>query len=808
MLSYAIWSLWVSKVNSRLQVAIWFVGEKRTFSACFPFNGYLQSVSGMNLYATFRSISLLLVLCLAGTAMAQQKPVTAFPAPHNGPKKKKDTTRPNPYLVDTLLKPIPFYHYYIHDKIDKELRKADLADGREDSFIHTEPDSALARQLSEAFYKKIPRYKILIENLPIAGGRDSVMENQQKLRCLTAIWEMLRQYNGEAHPDAGCYINLVANLHGTIVAANEGKLLEFARLNPNWYTLDNGRVMMEGQPDVKAFIYTTLGLQDPQKMIRRLSEFAADTFAGRIIAADARIEPELTFNYALSTNKSIRGAIEHTDDTLVRTIVAIADRSMAPLKAINFLADIFHNRSSIRMVDSIARNPDAYYRGLVRLEMEHESVGRYFYERELQYRTLLLVRKMNDLHEAKDAERFAGIDSLQPQDLYYLSALGQDEIYTSSYLGVFKRILERIRPNTGRWLLDTVHSDHFRTFIRMAAGYNTLSSFLATMNDSDRNGVMTEFTDGLQHGRAEELEDAVDVADAFGSIRDSALLAFLESRVKYNYEQAYAQKSKKGLIIYSLLARLFEGNKISDNDTGAAVASQSLHLPDITKVPYKALTDDSGVVYQQVFFFGDEDGEKSFRSFLSIFTDKEKWSVDTSGDYWVVITGLGTHKTVIYANKPLAAPDDEDAQNRLCSYLAGIDIKPTIMIHRGHSYHLPLTMAKLNKDVRIVVLGSCGGYHNLSLVLDRAPDAHIISSKQTGTMWVNEPILTAINGRITDGADISWISIWNELGDYFAKRPGLQEKFDDYVPPHKNLGALFIKAYRQVAVSAAMPKQK
>ena len=757
----------------------------------------------MNPKGLRQAFFLILAICWWGSVFAQQKPVApAFPAPHNNPKKKKDTTKPNPYLVDTLLKPVPFYHFYIHDKIDKELRKADLADGREDSFIHTEPDTALARQLSEAFYKRIPRYKVLIENLPIAGGRDSVMENQQKLRCLTALWELLRQYNGEAHPDAGYYINLVANMHGMIVAANENKLLEFAHLNANIYTLDNGKTMFDGQPDVKAFIYTKIGLQDPARMIRRLNEYAVDTFAGRIIAADARIEPELIFNYALSTNKPIRNAIQKTDDSLVRSIVAVADRSLAPLKAISFLGDIYHNRKTIREVDSIARNPDAYYRGIVRLAMEHDSVGRYFYNRELEYRTLQLVRKINDLHESKDEERFACVDSLQSQDLYYLATVGQDEIYTSSYLGVFKRMMERMKPNTGTWLLDTLRYDHFRTFIRMAAGYNTLTPFLSTMNDSDRNSLMTRFAEGLQQGRADDLEDAVDVADAFGSIRDSALSAFLETRVKENYERSFKQKSKKGLIIYSLLARLFEGNKITDNDTGAAVASQSLHLPDITKVPYKSLTDDSGVVYQQVFFFGDEDGEKSYRGFLGIFADKEKWTIDTSNDYWIVVSSINGKKVVIYANKPLQAPDDEDAQNRLCSYLAGIDIKPTIMIHRGHSYHLPLTMAKLNKDVKIVILGSCGGYHNLAVVLNHAPDAHIVSSKQTGTMWVNDPILTAINNRLLEGADINWISLWNELGDYFAKRPGLQEKFDDYVPPHKNLGALFIKAYRQVAQSS------
>src|SRR6185312_2668803 len=136
--------------------------------------------------------------------------------------------------------------------------------------------------------------------------------------------------------------------------------------------------------------------------------------------------------------------------------------------------------------------------------------------------------------------------------LYFIMVYGQDEIYTSSFLGTFKRMLERMTPMTGHELLDTVHNEHFRTFIRMCAGYNTLSEFLATMSEENKTALMKSFIGGLQYGKEDDLEDAVDVADAFGSIRDSALADFLEKKVKENYEQSYTEKSKKGLIVYSL----------------------------------------------------------------------------------------------------------------------------------------------------------------------------------------------------------------------------------------------------------------
>jgi hypothetical protein len=154
---------------------------------------------------------------------------------------------------------------------------------------------------------------------------------------------------------------------------------------------------------------------------------------------------------------------------------------------------------------------------------------------------------------------------------------------------------------------------------------------------------------------------------------------------------------------------------------------------------------------------------------------------------------------IIFANKPLLGEDDPDAkaQKALDDYLYDNHLKPTIVIHRGHSYHVKYTIEQMPASARIVVLGSCGGYNNLSEVLKISEDAHIISSKQVGTKTVNEPILRAINNTLLAGKDIEWLPMWRELEASFQKDPVAREKFDDYIPPYKNLGAIFIKAYRK-----------
>ena len=139
---------------------------------------------------------------------------------------------------------------------------------------------------------------------------------------------------------------------------------------------------------------------------------------------------------------------------------------------------------------------------------------------------------------------------------------------------------------------------------------------------------------------------------------------------------------------------------------------------------------------------------------------------------------------------------DADAQKDLIDYLDANGLKPGIVIHRGHSYHLPYTIEQLPENAKIIMLGSCGGYKNLKSILTYAPEAHIISTKQTGARDVNKPIIDALDNTLRNGNNIDWRQMWAGLETYFNKAPKeLRETFEDYIPPQKNLGALFIKAY-------------
>lgn len=699
------------------------------------------------------------------------------------------------YDLDSLISAIPRNRMLWHDRIDEGQRRADLSDGRDDGQIEYPDDTNFTKILSRAMLSDLDQVQVMIENMP-DQGRSAAQDNQEKIRYLTFVHEFVQRYNREPNPDPFYYMKASRQFKDLMIARHEGEAMEYVKSHPDWITLDLVHIMFEPSSAEAEFIYSTLGKEDPDRMIDRLREFAMTAYADEIIAAAARVSPNKVFNFATSTVPMLSGAIRRSKDPLVQSIAKIARESTSPLRAMPFLGDIHHNRLTVAEVDQITGDPDRFYQNLVRLKIQNEGLGANTYTDELKYRGLRYVREMNDLHDEKDAVRFRCIEGFDPETIYFILAYGNEEIYTSSFLGAYKRMMAKLKPRNGAALLDTVHKDRFRTFLRMCAGYNTLDSFLATMPSQTQTALLEEFVAGLDKGRPGDLEDAVDVADAFGSISNPELRDFLRQEVKTNYEQAYKDRSKKGIIVYGLLATLFEGAKGGRDQ--AALQSRMLDLPPINLVPFDHLVSESGIVYQQIFFYGDEDGKISYQSFLKNFRS-DKWKIEHN-EYWTQISSIKGKPVVIFANLPLPEPKDEEAVNRLKAYLAKEGIKPTILIHRGHSYHLPVTIDGLQKENRIVILGSCGGYHNLSTVLNHSPNAHIISSKQVGAMNVNEPIIREINQQLLEGRDIDWIQSWENLQQYFSadvRRKAAENVFIDYVPPHQNLGAIFIKAYRK-----------
>lgn len=695
-----------------------------------------------------------------------------------------------------------------HENIDKQQIKLFA------SITKSIPDESVSLQITDAVGRRVDELQEQLET-------DSLLSSQAKIKYLRNVESTLQQYSqrrGQKDFPAAVAPALIKGLADCIYLDRKGESFEPV-IDANDYgvakmLLDGMSFSTDNPGTASSRITITrkyLGLH-PDEILQELRKQPNLPFADSLLKVAAHRDVRKFYDYAQARGILSNRIASHSD-TLVRMIGQMAGSRNGQLY-FPFLDNLIRGKITLREIDSVKDNDFSYFRLLVKTRIEYagrllppvrDTATEMNALTEMMARKArqLFVREINALHDVNDLNvRFRSLEKLTPQELYYVAVLSEDEIYTSSYVsGVYPRIFQRMPNPRGDSLLMSVNGDYFRKFIKMAAGYNTLNHFLGTMGKDEAETLMKAFVIGLErkkNERTDDLEDAVDVADSYSSIMDKnkELAGFILNEVKWNYDKNVQDNNKRGVVIYKLLKILFESADTSRKMNLSAM----LGIPSIYGQDYKSLTDDSGRVVQQVFFYGDEDkdGQNSFVNFMGMFRGRAEWKIEDKPE-WVSIRSAKGKPVYIYANKPLYKQEedlDEKAQLKLIEYLDKKNLHPTVVVHRGHSYHLPYTLKKLAPSARIVVLGSCGGYNNLNEVLTICRDAHIISSKQVGTKTVNEPILEAINANLVAGRNIDWLNMWKELSGRF-KTGAAKEKFDDYIPPYKNLGAIFIKAYRK-----------
>ncbi len=661
------------------------------------------------------------------------------------------------------------------NQIANEQKRIDFADGTKDSFLNLDEDMTRSRALSNAIFKKVTQFQFYVVN--------NFADGETKRAFLTTLILELKKVN----------INIDKNR----LDVNSSKrtfdqaydLARAVKKNSGEYYIKNNSSeelyalspMLEQYPELMQQLLQQTAKRYPDILFSQLKTLQPPSIADEVVVQTAVSEPKLVLNYATSTAVE-RDIVRRNESQYVKDLVMIADKSKTPLKAIYFLPDYNAKKLTLAEIDKITEDKDAYYQKLVaRLIASDKVTEKKQLTKELYQETKYYVQQMNELHFMSDAARFKSISGFSADELYYIITQGDEEFYTSSYMGAFSRFLSKMKPKDGYDFLNKIQFHKFRTFIRLCGNFNTLTPFLKTMKDSAKQELMTMFVGNLDGDLEKSLEGAIDVATTYSSAKDTAIQNLIIEEVQRNRNQASLSDNQLAYRIYNILNILFTASD--------STVSAKLNVPPIASLPYSAMQNDSGVVVQQIFFPGDGDGKGVFNSFKSRHFNGN-WKF-TDAEDWVVFESKGKYKIIKYANKPKDEPQDEMAQKALQQYLIETNQKPSIIIQRGHSYHVATTLDQLAPCNRVIILGACGGFNYLETIMRKSPDAQIISSKQVGSGSVNWPILDYLDRTMLAGKDIDWVSMWSDL----SKQLRGNALFDDYVPPHKNLGSLFLKAF-------------
>jgi hypothetical protein len=706
---------------------------------------------------------------------------------------------------------VPFQRIRFHDRIKEEQLKCDKADGKQDSIIKVGKNEEINLQVTDALTRKINQILCFIESNP------KIASNNDKIRQLNFVEEVIRLFRvrWKAKRINAAMVPLLVDNFEKILKANIDSQSMAPYIQEVSYEvgLINAEVFNKnaGYDESQKILYLKYVTKYPSLILTTIRPYIKEPFADSLVVVACKNDPKQLYDYASSSSSPEGKLIRQSTNPMVQTVAKLSHTPNA-LLYYPFLDDILSGKQSMDSIKKAVGDGEAtmdsvgYYKLLVKTE-----IG--YYQRLIQKDTPvamfgtnglrdMLQRKalrhfitpINELHDQNNlAVRMKAIQPLTAEELYMMIVMGENDIYTSSYKHSFSRLTQLLgpQPRTDKLLMN-VKMDFFKKFIKMAANFNQLDTFLKMMPHDNATTLMKAFVSNLDEKG--NLEDAVDVADSYSSISNKELQKNMMTDIAANEQKCIEENNTKGKVIYSLLRQIF----LSFDDNTVDLTSQ-LGIPSIYSLDNNYLADEKGRVVQQVFFYGDEDGKGIFPSFLNSF-NKTEWSI-TPKKEWVEIKSTKGKPVWIFANRPLDSDQnlDDTAQKHLGIYLRDQEINPSVVIHRGHSYWLPGTIKRMPGDAKIIVLGSCGGYKNLSEILDVSPDAHIISTKEIGKGDINRPILNYLNQTLAAGKPIVWKDMWASLTKIFYAdtNKGMRESWDDYVPPYKNLGAIFIKAYNK-----------
>jgi len=670
----------------------------------------------------------------------------------------------------------------INEKIDRRQYSFDSADSVTDGQITVLNNPMASERATRVYITQINALQKEINE----QEDDSWMKTRDKLRVLKnwlydtsqesfadTYWVDRVEILYNIHTDTNSDFNKETLINNRILAAN---LFKHYKDKP--YAYDVLKSLLDENPE--GFMYNMRKFKESPHLVK--------------VVDDLVKKDPVKMKRWVNTNTPINELLYKSTDPYTQKFIHVFNVYGRASKAFYMLNDISNGTLEASAAHDIGTDPRKFRLKLIDLSLQDEGYGKEAVTQKIKEEALKVIREINDLHETKDPRvRFKAVEGLSAQEFYTYMVLTPEEIFTSTFNGFYERMIKDMGEKDAYDFVSEMKFSRYRTFIKMAAGYNKLDDFLGKMSPEKQKLILTQFVTELEEGQLEEsLTAAVDVADTFGSLKNDSLKTFFSQKMTSELARVNAEENSHGIRLYSLLTAILAQSNTYSEDWVSNLVTQ-YDIPKINQLDHSVLENNDGVIVQQVFFYDDDDGKASYYSFLPTFRNS-KWKIEDKSTY-VKIAATGSQKIEIYANKPQYEFRGKDA---LRAHFRETGNYPSVVIHRGHSFYVDTTIKSLTPQAKLVVLGSCGGYHNLTKVLERAPDVHIISSKQIGAMAINDPMIRSLEEDMLAQKPIDWQMTWDKLNKKFKPYKKNYDRFQDYVPPHKNLGAIFIMAYNRL----------
>ncbi len=528
--------------------------------------------------------------------------------------------------------------------------------------------------------------------------------------------------------------------------------------------------------------------KEPDELFKKIDAYKQKRYSLKILEQCATNAPLSLKRYLYNSKHPVNYILQYSKNPFVKKIMEINDALGYHSKPYLLLDDIMNRNLDAKEAIAISTEPNKLFSAMVKIISQPKYVGAYSIDREMRDYSLRFIREINDKIATGSSQPFYSVEGFGSAELYFLMLYGRDEVFTSTFTGLFNRFMQKLPANNGDAFLKSVNYNQFRDFISLCSNFGTIKDFLSKFSGEAKNDLFVLYTSNLEQEQ-DDLSSIILIAESVSNINDDQLLTVLQANIKKEYERVKADSNQIGISIYGVLSSVISGNARTENTWYKKISQQFKILP-VASLSSSQLFNNGKNCVEQMYFYNDDDGRSSYINFINTYKNQPAWNVEDRNSYVRISSRQGMNVEIL-ANKP---EFEENGTNAIDAYFKEKNLSPTVIVHRGHSFHTESTLEKVPSSAKLIFVGSCGGFYKLSIALENAPEAHIISTKQIGTKTVNDVMIYALNENIRTGKDIVWNDFWEKMRD----KLGGNQYFGDYIPPNKNLGAIFIRAYYKI----------
>ena len=526
---------------------------------------------------------------------------------------------------------------------------------------------------------------------------------------------------------------------------------------------------------------------EPDEVFKKVDMYKSKYWCKDILEEATLNAPLSAKRYFNNSTHPVTVILSLSQDSIIKKFLELSKEAKFESKPFLLFDEMVSQCLTLTDATAICQNNYSLFRELMGIASQKNYIGRYNVEREMNYYALRYIRTINDKVDLPEKERFASVENLSCDELYYLMVYGREEVFDGTFDGLFARFQSKC-ATSGYWNAKRFTSlPHYRSFIALCAAYDKLDKFLSLFSAANQKQILIAFASSLDTER-DELSGAATVAETVANTSNNDVLQTIQNTIKASYLHLDSIHDYNGMAIYGILSALYKDKAVTDRKWFAIMAKK-YKIGSLTTLSNSVLMEQK-IFVERMYFYDDQDGRDSYKNFLATFSASSDWRIDQYFSY-VRVTSINGKKIEIYANKPEL---EESGDREISQIIKKNDYTVGGIIHRGHSFHTDATLARIPASTRFLFVGSCGGFYKISTALHKAPDAQVISTRQIGVKQINDPIIFGFNEYVRQGKDVNWKVFWDEMSIKLSSN----SFFNDYVPPHKNLESLFVRAYYQI----------